>query len=130
MTNNVPPAPENAAPQPAPPAPYPGYAAAPAPYGAYPGQTVAAPTNSLAIVSLIAGIAGLTVVMFVGSIVAVITGHMALNKLKTSGEQGRGLALGGVITGWIGIAFGVLGIIGLIAFFAFFIPYGLSTGSI
>ncbi|EZP29534.1 DUF4190 domain-containing protein [Microbacterium oleivorans] len=68
-----------------------GYAVAPA-----------RPTNVLAIVSLIASIAGLTILPFVASIVGIITGHMALKQLKTSGENGRGLALGGTIVGWVG----------------------------
>ncbi len=89
-----------------------GYPAAPAYGGAYP-QTR---TNSLAIVSLIAGIAGLTLVPFIGSIVAVITGHMSLSQLKTSGEEGRGIALGGLITGYVGIGLAVLGLLFALAF--------------
>lgn len=85
---------------------YPGYA--PAPGQAY---APAAPTNPLAITALIAGIAGLTIVPFIGSIVAIITGHMALSKIKTSGEQGRGMALGGLITGYVGVVLGIIMII-------------------
>ena len=56
-------------------------------------------TNTLAIVALVAGIAGLTVVPFVSSIVAVVTGHMARKEVRRTGEQGDGLALAGLITG-------------------------------
>ena len=77
----------------------------------------ARPTNVLAIVSLIASIAGLTILPFVASIVGVITGHMALKQLKTSGENGRGLALGGTIVGWAGTGILVL----IIAFWLIFI---------
>jgi len=106
-----------------------GVYAAPTAPGAYPayapGQAypAAAPMNTLALTSLIAGIAGLTIVPFIASIVAVITGHMAMNRLKTSGEQGRGMAIGGLVTGYIGIAFAAIGIIGMIVFFAAFLPY-------
>lgn len=105
---------------------YPGYTAAPAPgYAAAPGQAYApvAPTNSLAVVALISGIAGLVIIPFIGSIVAIITGHMSLGKLKTSGEQGRGMALAGLIMGYVGIAFAALGIILLIIFIPLLATY-------
>ena len=89
-----------------------GYPTAPA-YGAGYAQQR---TNSLAIVSLIAGIAGLTLVPFIGSIVGVITGHMSLSQLKISGEEGRGLALGGLITGYVGLGLAVLGLLFALAF--------------
>jgi hypothetical protein len=98
------------------------YGTAPA-YGAAPAYSygATAKTNTLAIVSLIASIAGLTFVPFIGSIVGVITGHMSLSQIKRTGEQGRGLALGGTITGWVGIALSILAIIAAIAFFSFIV---------
>ena len=44
---------------------------------------------------------------------AVICGHMALNQITQSGgvQQGRGLAIAGLVLGYIGIALGVLGVI-------------------
>ena len=124
---------------PATPAPYgsapaygtgPGYGAAPA-YGAAPGYGYGAPakTNTLAIVSLIASIASFVILPFVGSIVGVITGHMSLKQLKTSGEQGRGMALAGTIVGWVGLGLAVLGIIAMILFFMFSFAVYSSTGS-
>lgn len=83
----------------------PGYGQPSAPYGQpAPGYGYAPPrpTNVLAIVSLIASIAGLSLLPFIGSIAGVITGHMSLKALKTSGENGRGLALAGTIVGWVG----------------------------
>lgn len=123
----APPPPAYAAPAPGYPgqAPAPGYAAPPAPgYGAYPaaGQAYApaAPTNTLAVVSMIAGIAGIVILPIIASIAAIITGHMALSKLKTSGEQGRGMAMAGLIMGYVGVAFGVLFVI---LMFALFLPW-------
>lgn len=87
-----------------------------APYGAYPPSPK---TNTLAIVSLVAGIAGLVVLPFIGSIVAVITGHMSLSQLKKQPEGGRGMAIAGLITGYIGLVLAVLGIIIIVATFAF-----------
>ncbi|WP_255447673.1 DUF4190 domain-containing protein, partial [Schumannella sp. 10F1B-5-1] len=69
--------------------------------GAYAYQPVAAAkTNTLAIISL--------VLAFVVSLGAVITGHIALNQIKRTGEGGRGLALAGLIIGYVGIAVGVI----------------------
>ena len=66
-------------------------------------------------VSLISAIAGFVILPFIASIVAVVTGHMALGQIKKTGEQGRGLALAGTIVGWVGIALAVLGLIILFA---------------
>lgn len=89
--------------------PQPGYPQPP--YGA-PGAYAAggyayAPVpanNTLALVSLILGIAGLFVIPFVGSIGAVITGHMGRKQIRERGEGGDGMAIGGLITGYLGIA--------------------------
>ncbi|MFJ6679585.1 DUF4190 domain-containing protein [Microbacterium sp. NPDC091382] len=80
------------------------------PYG-QPGYGYAAPvrpTNVLAIISLIASIVGLTLIPFLASIAGIITGHMGLKQVSTSGENGRGLALWGTILGWIGAGFWLL----------------------
>ncbi|WP_051225005.1 DUF4190 domain-containing protein [Pseudoclavibacter soli] len=66
-----------------------------------------AKTNTLATVSLVAGIVGLVgFAWFYGlvSVVAVITGHMALYRIKRSHEKGRGMAIAGLVLGYIGIA--------------------------
>ncbi|MDD5706949.1 MAG: DUF4190 domain-containing protein [Kiritimatiellae bacterium] len=65
-----------------------------------------AKTAGVAIASLVLGILGLTCVGPLGAIPAVICGHIALPKIKHSAGalQGEGLALAGLITGYIGIA--------------------------
>ena len=70
------------------------------------------PTNSMAIVSLVAAILGMTLFPFFGSIVAVITGPMAKREIAASGGAvgGEGLAQAGIILGWVGIALSVLGL--------------------
>jgi large-conductance mechanosensitive channel len=50
-------------------------------------------TNTLAIVSLV-------VAIFV-PLVGAILGHVAMGQIKKTGEQGRGIALAGVIIGWV-----------------------------
>lgn len=91
----------------APAAPAYGAPAAPA-YGetapAY-GQPATGPakTNVLAIVSLVSA--------FFVSLAAIITGHIALSQIKKTGEQGRGLAIAGLIIGYIGLVVGILVVI-------------------
>ena len=62
-----------------------------------------AKTNTMAILAL--------VFAFVFSPVGAILGHIALGQIKKSGEDGRGLALAGVIIGWIGTAVFILAIL-------------------
>lgn len=71
-----------------------------------------APTSSTAIISLIAGILGLTLFPVIGSIIAVITGAMAKREIRESAGTigGEGLATAGVVLGWIGIGLLVLGL--------------------
>jgi hypothetical protein len=40
----------------------------------------------------------------VGSILAVIVGNVARRQIRERGEQGDGLAVAGIIIGWVGIA--------------------------
>ena len=58
-------------------------------------------TNGLAVVSLIASL-----VWVLGSIVAVITGHVALRQIARSGgrQSGRGIAIAGLALGYLGVA--------------------------
>ena len=58
-------------------------------------------SSTMALVSLIAGIAGWTVLPFLGSIVAIITGHMAKSEINRSGGTvtGGGMATIGLILG-------------------------------
>jgi hypothetical protein len=95
------------------------YAQSEQPYGAAPAygyQQQAPKTNTLAIVSLIASLAGL--ITGISAIVGIITGHIALGQIKKTGENGRGLALGGVIAGYVITVLGIIAVIGTIAFFA------------
>jgi hypothetical protein len=81
--------------------------------GGYPNA--APPNSSMALISLIAGILGLTFIPIIGSIVAVITGPMARKEIRESagGLSGDGLATAGIILGWIGIGLTILGICGV-----------------
>lgn len=63
--------------------------------------------NTLAVVSLATAATGF------GAVAAVITGHISLAQLKKSNESGRGLALTGLILGYVGIGLWVIGGIGM-----------------
>ena len=67
-------------------------------------------TSTLAIVSLIAGIAGWVGVLGIGPIVAVICGHMAKNEIRKAGGRitGGGMATAGLILGYLNLALSVL----------------------
>jgi len=80
--------------------------------------------SSLAIVSLIAGIIGWTVIPFIGSIVAVITGHLAKKEIRESGGAmaGDGMALAGLILGYTMIGFVLLAAIVVIVALLVFVP--------
>src|SRR6201995_640697 len=95
---------------PPPPPPY-GYGAPPPmypgeydPYQAYRARQ----TNSLGVASLVTAITGgvigipLAVFCYIGWLIpvpAAVLGAVALNQIKISGQQGRGMALAGVIIG-------------------------------
>ena len=75
-------------------------------------------TSTLAIISLVAGILGWTVVPFFGSIAAVICGHMARKEIRLNPAlEGSGFATAGLILGWIGLTFWILGILLFVLFF-------------
>jgi hypothetical protein len=90
------------APPPNPPA-FSGYAA----YGAPVAQTT---VNGLAIASMVLGILWL---WWIGSILALVFGYVAKGQIdRAAGRQsGRGMAIAGIVLGWIGVAFLVLFII-------------------
>lgn len=72
-------------------------------------------TNGLAIASLVMGIVGfLGLGVCVGGVVgipAVICGHIALGQIKKSGQGGRGLAIVGLVLGYVVIAFLIIGLV-------------------
>jgi len=69
-------------------------------------QAVADRTNTLAILALVFGI--------LGGYLAIIFGHLALGQIKRSGEQGRGLAITGLILGYFWVAVTAIIVIGVI----------------
>src|SRR5580692_2625553 len=76
--------------------PYPPYQQ---PHWGYPPPR---PTNGLAVAAFVCGLAQFVVVLTF--IPAIICGHLARAQIRRTGEQGGGLALAGLIIGYVGIA--------------------------
>ena len=70
------------------------------------GYQPSPPTPGNAIASLILGIIGIVLCPIVTSVVGLILGYGAKQEIDNSGGRlgGRGVAMGGIITSWIGLA--------------------------
>ncbi|MCW2889639.1 MAG: hypothetical protein QOE54_6897 [Streptosporangiaceae bacterium] len=97
-----------------------GYQQQPPNYYGPGGPVYQARTNGLAITAMIMGILGF-LTCGVTSVLALIFGHIASGQIKRTGENGQGMALTGIILGWIltglWILYWVLALAGVIASF-------------
>ncbi len=86
-------------------------------------------TSSLAVVSLVAGILGWSLLPLIGSIAAIITGHMARAEIRRAPERldGDGMALAGLILGYVMLVLGTIGIVLALVFFGGLIWLGLAS---
>ncbi|MEJ3743223.1 DUF4190 domain-containing protein [Actinomycetes bacterium KLBMP 9797] len=75
-----------------------GYAAPAYPGYGYP-PVYAQPTNGMAIASLVCALAGIATC--ISAPIGAILGHVARKQIRERGEGGDGLALAGIIVGWI-----------------------------
>lgn len=78
------------------------------PYG-QPGYQVQS-TNGMAIASMVLGILWL---YWIGSVLALVFGYIARKQIDASGgaQGGRGMAIAGIVLGWIGVGFLVLAVV-------------------
>ena len=79
-------------------------------------------TSGLAIASLVSGIAGWTILPLLGSILAIFLGYAARNEIRRDPDRltGEGLAVAGLVLGWIMVGLSVLGLcLGGLAFCLF-----------
>lgn len=76
-------------------------------------------TSTLAIVSLVAGILGWTLLPFLGSLAAIVTGHLARAEIRREPQRldGDGLAIGGLVLGWLSVATWVIAVLVFVLFF-------------
>ncbi|MEO6967591.1 MAG: DUF4190 domain-containing protein [Rhodanobacteraceae bacterium] len=92
-------------------------------------STIYPRTSTMAVISLVFGIICWFVLFFVGAVVAVICGHAARGEIRRAPPgtlEGDGMALAGLILGWIHLALWLIFIafvflfLGGLAFFASF----------
>jgi len=76
-------------------------------------------TNVKALLALIAGILGWTLLPVLGSVGAIVLGHMARGEIRRSAGQqvGDGFAVAGLVLGWLSVLFWLLGVILAVVFF-------------
>lgn len=106
------------------PGPQPQYAPVPPHYPQYPqvyGQpphlqgpfAVRKATNGLAIASMVLGILW---IYWIGSILALVFGYVARKQIREQNQSGDGMAIAGIVLGWVGVGmvllFVLLGIAG------------------
>ena len=103
MAYSPPPGQQNYGPQ----QPYPPY------QGPYPYYPPAPPTNGLAIASLVCGVGAF--VIGLSFIPAIICGHIARGQIRRTGERGGGMALAGLILGYVGGALFIVLVLALVA---------------
>jgi hypothetical protein len=82
-------------------------------------------TNTLAVVSLVAGIGSFFAHIVPGiggftvSLIAIITGYMARQQIKQTGERGMGMATAGMVIGAIHLA--LIGVLVIVVLFLIFV---------
>ena len=76
-------------------------------------------TSSLAIISLVSGLLGWTLAPWLGSIIAVITGHMARSEIRQQPDQidGDGFAIAGLVMGYLFLGLTLLTVLAVVLFF-------------
>lgn len=109
--------------------------AQPGPYGTPYGYSAPLEKNALGVWSLVLGILSVILLFsclvgFLAAIPAVITGHLSRKAQREGLADNGGMALAGIITGWVTIGLTILGIIGFAVLFS--IPEfreGFSSGT-
>ena len=84
---------------------YPGH-----PYPPYPYPYPAPRTNALAIASLVCA--------FLFAPLGIVFGHLSLSQIRRSGEDGRGLALAGLVIGYVVTIAAILAVVAATLLFA------------
>jgi hypothetical protein len=84
----------------------------PAPPVRYVQGSVPPITNGMAIASMVLGILWL---YWIGSVLALIFGYVAKGQIDASGgrQGGRGMAIAGIVLGWVGVGTLVLAVLGV-----------------
>jgi hypothetical protein len=87
------------------------------------------PTNTLAVVSLVFGIASWCVFPMLGAIVAIVCGHMARSEIRRAANpmEGDGFAIAGLVLGYAQLALAVLGALIVLGLIVFGVSLGFHT---
>ena len=78
-------------------APYGG----PTPHGQWGQYPAAQTTNGFAIASMVLGIIW---IYWIGSVLALVFGYVARSQIRQRGQSGDGMAIAGIVLGWVGVA--------------------------
>ena len=75
-------------------------------------------TSTMAIISLVSGLLGWTLLPLIGSLVAIVTGHIARSEIRSSPREieGDGLAVAGLVMGYAMVAVAVATVIAIVVF--------------
>lgn len=89
-------------------------------YG-YPPAAAPPPTNGMAIASMVISIVGILGLCGYGlggyiGVLGAILGHVAKKQIRERGENGDGMALAGIILGWIATAIALIATVAIIVF--------------
>lgn len=81
--------------------------------------TAARTTSTPALLSLIFGLLSWLMVPLIGAIAAIVCGHMGRSEIRKSPDtlEGDGLAIAGLILGYLQLVMAVLAVIAVILFF-------------
>ncbi len=104
---------------------YQPYGGPAAPYGV-PYRTQS--TNGLAIASLVVSIVSMTLLCGMTGVVGAILGHVSRKQIKERGDAGDGMALAGIIIGWIGFAIFLCVVLFYVGVFALVFAADSSSG--
>jgi hypothetical protein len=80
-------------------------------------RPVGARTEPFAIVALVCSLAGLAVCPPAPAIVGIVFGHIALGRIRRSGDGGHGMAVAGLVVGYVTVALVLLATVAIGAIF-------------
>ena len=76
-------------------------------------------TSTLAIISLVSGVLGWTIAPLLGSLGAIVFGHLARGEIRRQPDrlEGDGLAIAGLVLGWLQIVLLMFLFVAVVLFF-------------
>ena len=84
------------------------------PTAGYPRQMARPAVDSMAVAALACGIGGFFT-MGLTAIPAIVLGHMARRRVRQTGQRGDGIAMAGLILGWVGLIAAIIAVLIIVA---------------